>query len=447
MSTKFLFSRLVGIDWGSEAHQVCMITPERKVLGEKAFPHSGDGMTQLIDWLLEEGKCPAPEIAVTIEVPHGPIVDALLDRGFHVFSINPKQLDRFRDRFSPAGAKDDRLDARVLADILRTDPDCLRPLSTMNPKIVQLREWTKIKRELAVERTRTIHKLRDQLWRYFPQFLKLGFQLYSSVLRDLWTHMPTPDRAHRVRTISVQRILKQYRIRRISAEIVLNQLRKTPVTVADGVMDAATSHIQILFQKLALNEKQINMADQTIKTLLNLLHDEERSSQSDGTSSSGQPIVSDIEILTSIPGVGITVLASLYADAYPLLQMRNYRALRCLCGVAPVTKRSGKSNQVLQRKACQGRLVDAVYHWSRVAAQHDPVCKAKYKELRRRGHTHGRALRSIGDRLLYMTCTMLQTRTLFDSNHGSRQHVKSTNSLSNPEKVHRTGQGDGAKAK
>ena len=419
-----------------------MITHDGNLLGEKAFPHSGDGITQLIDWLLEQGHYPAPEISVNIEVPHGPIVDALLDRSFQVFSINPKQLDRFRDRFSPAGAKDDRLDARVLADVLRTDPDCLRQLSLINPKIVQLRQWTKIKKELAVERTQIIHKLRDQLWRYFPQFLKLGFQLYSPVLRELWTHMPTPERACRVRTTTVHKILKQHRIRRISAEIVLNQLRKTPVTVADGVIDAATSHIQILFDKLALNEKQINAANQTIKALLNLLHDEERSSQNDQTASPGQPIVSDVDILTSIPGVGINVIASLYADAHHLLQTRNYHALRSLCGVAPVTKRSGKSNKVIQRKACQRRLVEALYHWSRVASQHDPVSKAKYKELRSRGHSHGRALRSIGDRLLYLVCTMLQNRTLFDPNHGSKQSVESTNPTPNPEKLHHASQDD-----
>ena len=82
-------------------------------LGEKSFPHSGEGLHQLLDWILECAGGDADRIAVAIEVPHGPIVDALMDRGFQVFAIHPKQLDRFRDRFSPAGAKDDRRDARV----------------------------------------------------------------------------------------------------------------------------------------------------------------------------------------------------------------------------------------------------------------------------------------------------------------------------------------------
>ncbi len=78
-----------------------------------------------------------------IEVPHGPIVDALMDRGFQVFAIHPKQLDRFRDRFSPAGAKDDGRDA------VRTDPDCLRNLKPVETEVVQLREWSRMSDELG----------------------------------------------------------------------------------------------------------------------------------------------------------------------------------------------------------------------------------------------------------------------------------------------------------
>jgi hypothetical protein len=72
-------------------------------------------------------------VAVAIEVPHGPVVDALQDRGFAVHAINPKQLDRLRDRFSVAGAKDDRRDARIAAAGLRTDPQLFRPARIGDP--------------------------------------------------------------------------------------------------------------------------------------------------------------------------------------------------------------------------------------------------------------------------------------------------------------------------
>ncbi len=92
---------------------------------------------------------------------------------FRVHAINPKQLDRFRDRFSPAGAKDDSRDAEVLADALRTDPRCFRPLAPIDPTVVELREWSRIADDLRAERNRLGNRVRELLWRYYPQFLEL----------------------------------------------------------------------------------------------------------------------------------------------------------------------------------------------------------------------------------------------------------------------------------
>ena len=128
-----------------------------------------------------------------------------------------------------------------------------------------------------------------------------------------------------------------------------------------------------------------------------------------GDDGAGQPGGQrDVTVLSSLPGVGQTVLATLLAEAPHALQRRDYQALRCLCGVAPVTRRSGKSMIVVRRLAAHPRLRDAVYHWARVAVQHDPVSKAQYAALRARGHRHGRALCSVADRLLAVACAMLK---------------------------------------
>lgn len=122
----------------------------------------------------------------------------------------------------------------------------------------------------------------------------------------------------------------------------------------------------------------------------------------------------DAAILASLPGNGRIVLATLLAEAWEPLQRRDYHALRTLCGAAPVTKRSGKSRIVTRRLACNPRLSKALYHWARVAAQHDPRSRAKYSALRQRGHSQGRALRSVADRLLNVACAMLRNRTQFN---------------------------------
>ena len=66
------------------------------------------------------------------------------------------------------------------------------------------------------------------------------------------------------------------------------------------------------------------------------------------------------------------------------------------------------------RRACNIRLRNAVYHWSRVATQHDAHARARYAALRARGHSHGRALRGVADRLLNVACAMLRDGTLYD---------------------------------
>src|ERR1035438_10456438 len=111
----------VGIDLATETHQACLIDGRGKTIGELTFEHSGLGLHEFIGSLEElSGRAPA-RVGAVLETPRGPIVEYLLERGYAVFSINPKQLDRFRDRHTVAGAKDDRRDAFVLADSLRTD--------------------------------------------------------------------------------------------------------------------------------------------------------------------------------------------------------------------------------------------------------------------------------------------------------------------------------------
>ncbi|MYD44866.1 MAG: IS110 family transposase [Gammaproteobacteria bacterium] len=122
---------------------------------------------------------------------------------------------------------------------------------------------------------------------------------------------------------------------------------------------------------------------------------------------------SDRDILASLPGVGLIVLAKLLGEEEGAIRNRDYTALRCSTGVAPVTKRSGKSCRVQHRRATNPRLVDNMYHGARVAAPRDPLCKQRYQALCARGHTHGRELRSVADRLIAVACTMLKTGTLY----------------------------------
>ena len=116
------YSLWVGIDWATEEHQVCVMDHERQVIVERSVRHTGEAIAKFADELIARANGDAAKIAVAIETPRGAIIETLMDRGAAVFSINPKQLDRYRDRYTVAGAKDDRRDAFVLADTLRIPP-------------------------------------------------------------------------------------------------------------------------------------------------------------------------------------------------------------------------------------------------------------------------------------------------------------------------------------
>lgn len=405
-------SWFVGIDWASEEHQVCVVDRAGGVTAERVVSHSGDGLADLCGWLEATTKSASSSIAVAIEVPHGAVVEILLEHGYRVHAINPKQLDRFRDRFTVAGAKDDRRDAYVLADSLRTDAPCFRALRVDDPKIIQLREMSRLAEDLQQDRVRLGHRVRQQLRRYFPQMLDLTQDVAAGWFLDLWTLVPTPAKAKRVRESSLARILKKHRIRKVDASSALTTLRQTPLSVAPGTTEAATAHIGAVVERLRLVNKQLRDCHRQIDQLLRELSAPLEDSTGQGCEQR------DAEILLSLPGVGRIVLATLLAEASRPLQDRDYHALRALSGTAPVTRQSGKRRVVIMRNACNGRLRNALYHWARVATQHDARSRERYRALRQRGCSHGRALRSVADRLLAIACAMLRSQTLFDPTLG-----------------------------
>jgi transposase len=404
----------VGFDWAMEHHRACLLDAEGNRVAERDVTHDGAGLQGLCSWLLERTGARAEEIAVAIEAPRGPVVEMLLERGFQVFAINPKQLDRFRDRFSMSGAKDDSRDAEVLGHSLRTDRRAFRRLAIDDPQVIELREWSRIYEELKQEQSRLANRVRDQLWRYYPQAGELGDPAANWFL-DLWEKVPTPAKAARVSEQTVARILKNHRIRRFDAAEVLRILRQQPLTVAPGTVEAATAHIRTVAARLRLVNQQIKEAERRLDELCAAI--EAASETAPGQICEQR----DMAILRSMPGLGRITIATLLAEACEPLRLRDYHVLRVLSGQAPVTRRSGKSCIVLRRYACNRRLQNALHHWGRIAIQHDPISKQRYAELRRRGHGHARTLRTIGDRLLYVLCTLLERQTLFDPNHKTMQ--------------------------
>ena len=184
----------VGIDWATQAHRVVVLDAERRPLHDRTVLHAGGALETFVHWLAEDVAAGvASDVAVALEVPRGAIVDTLLARGCHVFALNPKQLDRFRDRYTVAGAKDDRRDAQVLASALASDQPAFRRLAPEHPLLLELRELSRLEDDLRDEVGRLTNRLREQLHRYFPQLLQLVPAADEPWLWALLARAPTPS--------------------------------------------------------------------------------------------------------------------------------------------------------------------------------------------------------------------------------------------------------------
>ena len=262
------------------------------------------------------------------------------------------------------------------------------------------------------------NRLRAQLLRFFPQVLALGHSTEPWIW-DVIELVGTPGRAHKLRKEQVKRLLARHRIRRHDADSVLAALRKAPLHVAPGTTEAAGFHIRALLEQLRLLHLQFERCDARAREILTSLSAPDGGpTASHEEPESGQPEPSrepcDLEILRSLPGVGDYVVATVLAEASQALGARDYATIRALTGVAPVTKRSGKSLVVLRRHAANPRLVAAAHFWGQGAIRSDAAARHHYQQLRSTGHRYARALRGVVDRLLAVAIAMLRDRTLYD---------------------------------
>ncbi len=398
------FQWFVGVDWGSQKHRISLIDRVGRTVDEIWIEHSGNSLAELVGWLRQRAAGPPSALAAAIELPRGAVVETLMEHGFAVFSINPKQLDRFRDRYSPAGAKDDRRDAFVLADSLRTDLHCFHAVQLDSPTVIRLRELSRLEDEIAEEQNRLTNRLREQLHRYFPQLLDLCPAANEPWLWALFQSAPLPAQAAKLSETRLRRILKQYRIRRLDASQLLAVLRTKPLTVAPGAAEAASEHALLLLPRLRLLHQQRDQLAKRVEALLQEL------ASSDGQHQEHR----DAAILLSLPGVGRKVAATMLSEASQAIAERDYHALRCYSGAAPITHQSGKKISVIMRQGCNERLRNALYHWARTSIIWDPKTKHMYAQARARGQSHGRALRGIADRWLDVLISMLRHRSLYD---------------------------------
>ena len=190
-----------------------------------------------------------------------------------------------------------------------------------------------------------------------------------------------------------------------TADEVLTALRAVPLVLASGAAEAATEHVSFLLPQLRLLDQQLRDVSCRIREILTMLA---------GSATAEEEAPSDAALMLSIPGIGPAVAATLLTEAARPIRDRDYRALRCYSGTAPITKQSGKRKSTQMRYACNPRLRKALYYWASTSINCDSRSREQYDSLRTAGHHHARALRGLADRLLQILMAMLKHQAAYN---------------------------------
>jgi hypothetical protein len=187
-SVGWLESRGFGaLDWASEKHSVVVVDPQGKVLEDFEIEHSALGWKKFRDRMRPYGSIP-----FAIETSQGAAVEQLLEAGMHVYPLNPKSAQAYRERKAPSGVKDDQLDAWSFADALRVDGQNWKPLRPEGSVIKELRLLCRDEVGLIEQRTAFINQLRHALAEYYPTALE-AFEDWGAM--SAWMFLqrfPTP---------------------------------------------------------------------------------------------------------------------------------------------------------------------------------------------------------------------------------------------------------------
>lgn len=359
-----------GVDWASADHAVAVVDDHGRQLARTRVEHTAAGLRAMVRFLGGHGVA-----EVAIERGDGPVVDALLDAGLTVVVISPNQLKGLRSRYGSAGNKDDRFDAYVLADTLRTDRARLRPLTQDSEATRTLRATVRARRDLVKHRVAVCNQLRAHLQGTFPGAVGLFAELDSPISLAFLARFDTQERAD---WLSAKRLAAWlasvgYCGRKDPAELHA-RLRAAPRGTV-GPDGAARAHVtRALLNVLDGLVQQIGALEAQIAEQL-ALH-------------------ADAHIFRSLPRSGTVRAARLLAEIGDArARFPDAASLACLAGVAPSTRRSGKHRAVTFRWAVDKELRDAVCDFAGDSRRANPWAARIYDDAIARGKDHPHATR------------------------------------------------------
>jgi transposase len=399
----------VGDDWAEDHHDVEIQDEQGSKLAARRLPEGITGIAglhELIGEHLDDGD--PGQVVVAIETDRGLWVQALIAAGYQVYGLNPRQVARFKERYSTSGAKSDAADAHALADMVRTERHQLRAVAGDSAEAEAIKVAARAHQTLIWERTRHLLRLRSALREFFPAALAAytGPGLAGADTLELLAKAPDPARSAKLTATQITAALKRARRHNAAAKA--------------GAIKDALSQPQ-LAQPAALTAAYAATVQATATVLITL---NEQIDQLEAQVVSHFHHHPDAEIYLSQPGIGNDggprMLAEFGDDPG---RYTSARARKNYAGSSPITRASGRSRIVLARFIRNDRLADALHTQALSALTGSPGARAYYDKQRARGLSHNSALRQLSNRLVGILHGCLKTGTRYDEATAWPQHA------------------------
>ena len=386
-----------GVDWATDAHAVCVVDGQGRVVVEFDVAHSAEGLAGLCRRVLRGGAR-----RVAIERPDGPVVAALLAAGLEVVVVASRWVKALRERYGSAGNKSDRSDAYVLADCLRTDGHRWRSLEPDSPATVTLRAHVRARKDLVETRVAVANQLRAHLRVVFPGAVGLFSDIDSPISLRFLERFPSASRAA---WLSEKRLGSWLRAngycgRKAPAELYA-RLSAAPAGVGGDDGDARGAVAAAYVVVLKALRTQIDELNTRLDELLD-----------------AHP---DAEIFRSLPRCATIRAATLLAEIGDCrARFPDAESLSCLAGVAPSTRASGRHRAVTFRFSSDKKLSDALCDFAGDSWRGNAWAEQRYRQLRAAGKTHPHAERILARSWAHVIWRCWQDHTPYDpARHGS----------------------------
>ncbi len=370
----------VGIDWADDHHDVHITNDTTKTLDKFQISHDCDGFANLHNKIKSLEKEPA-SVSIAIETNKGLLVNDLLCTGYTVYAINPKAVNRFKDRYVLSKAKSDPIDAEALANILRTDRHMYRPLKPLPEDYRLLDRLCVDLRKMIDEKSKVINQITSCLKEFYPKALDI-FAVDTNISIAFLKKYPDPQALSSCKKKTFFAFFKKHKYSHPERVNELWTITKAPALKSDTItIKVGRLRLLALLDQLASLKEHLTCYEKEVQSILNNL-----------------PTAGSI---SSLPGVGKRLAPELIATLGPNKDKNHFRfqsaeEIMKLSGCVPITRQSGKWKKVSVRYACVKTIRRTFYDWAFTSLKQSSWARAYYDYHKIRNQRHSTILRNLG---------------------------------------------------